>query len=206
MIEIVTTALVSNALALAILALLCRSIIKHWLDKDISTFKNNLQAGAEKQIHDYKSELEKERIRLQISYGGIFEKQAKTIQMLYQGLVDIENAINNAVHSGGNPKLRKEEFRIEWEKLRQIHIESRVLIPEDIDDEFIKFLRLIFGSVLKLTNLDIQLDSGRILTDTQFDKLYEKQDELYDIFEQKIPPLKELLVLKMRETLGVIHK
>jgi len=206
LIEIVIAALVSNAIIFAILALLCKSIIKHWLDKDISTFKNKLQADAEKQLHDYKSELEKERIRLQISYGGIFEKQAEKILMLYQGLIDIEYVINNAVHGGGDPKLRKEEFRKEWEKLRQAHIESKVLIPEDIDDEFVKFLRLIFRSVLKLTSIDIKLDSGRRLTDAQFDQLYEKQDELYDIFEQKIPPLKELLIGKMRETLGVIHK
>lgn len=206
MIEIITTALVSNALVLVILALLCKSIIKHWLDKDITTFKNKLQADAEKQIHDYKSELEKERIRLQISYGGIFEKQAEKILILYQGLIDIENAIMDAIHGGGDASLRKEEFRREWDKLRQVHIESRVLIPIEIDDEFVKFLGLIFRSVLKLANIDIRLHSGRSLTDAQFDQLYDKQDELYDIFELKIPPLKELLILKMRETLGVIHK
>ena len=47
-------------------------------------FKSKLAQDAAESISSYQSDLEKERIRLQISYGGIFEKQASVIVELFR--------------------------------------------------------------------------------------------------------------------------
>ena len=87
MMEIITVALISNSFVLIVLGFLSKKLIKHFLDKDISKFKSEIQFKATQEIESYKSNLEKERARLQISYGGIFERQAEAILAIYQNLL-----------------------------------------------------------------------------------------------------------------------
>lgn len=111
MIENFIVALGANALVLGALAYLVRSLIGHRLEKDISEFKRTLELAAQREIEAYKSQLEKDRLRLQISYGGIFEKQASAILDLYKGVVTLERAAFAAIHHGGSLSDRQTAFR-----------------------------------------------------------------------------------------------
>lgn len=69
----------SSALVIGAVTFLARSIFLHYLNKDIALYKEQIKSEASNQLETYKSELEKDRLRLQISYGGIFEKQANAV-------------------------------------------------------------------------------------------------------------------------------
>lgn len=74
MVEVVLASLLSNAIVLGVIGYLSKSMFTHFLNRDIERFKSEILADASKQIESYKSKLEIERNRLQISYGGIFQR------------------------------------------------------------------------------------------------------------------------------------
>lgn len=77
--QVIIAVIVSNAVALGALGFLFKALIGHLLDKDISS---------------YKSKLDAENLKLKISYGGIFEKQANVILELYTKLLSLELGAN----------------------------------------------------------------------------------------------------------------
>jgi len=92
LLQVLNETAVGVALIMA-LTFLARSITKHFLSKDIEKFKGGLQSSSERAISDYKAGIDKERVRLQISYGGIFKKQAETIIELYRLIASLRLAI-----------------------------------------------------------------------------------------------------------------
>jgi len=201
MIEIITTALISNALALMVLAFLSKSIIKHFLDKDISNFKTKIQLKANEQIEAYKSTLEIERLRLQISYGGIFEKQAEAILSLYKNLTELSKDANMAVHGSDTPTNRKILFRKSWDEFTALYYQLKILLPQDLDSKLKEFQEKILNIVFQ--NARIEQYLGRNLTDSEYDKFENKQNEIYTVFAEEIPNLEKSLINKMRRVLGV---
>lgn len=121
--QIVIAAVVSNAVALAALGFLFKSLIGHFLDKDINS---------------YKSKLDAENLKLQIAYGGIFEKQANAILELYSKLLSLELGA-----SSGN--LRTPE---QWNKYldsiqsaASFYHEQRVMIPQTLDAKVLETIQ-----------------------------------------------------------------
>ncbi|MFA1576360.1 hypothetical protein [Vibrio cyclitrophicus] len=199
------TSVIENVLTstvfMGIAAFVARSLFTHYLNKDISNFKQQLQNDASKQVESYKSELEKDRLRLQISYGGIFEKQANAILELYQYLLKLDQARYLAVHDSKLPTDRRKEFMPHWREIRHKYSELRVLLPEHIDQDLEDFFSQMFKSILKYNSLDQRLTSN--VSDEEYEKIEETQEEVFQFLEQKIPALQESLISEMRKTLGV---
>ena len=155
-----------------------------------------------REIEGYKAQLEKERLRLQISYGGIFEKQATAILELYRGLIDFESAATQAIHGGGTVSERRETFRKPWAAVRRLYYESRILLPQEIDEALVKFVDDLFLNASAYTRSEMR-DAGR-MTDEQFEQLIQKQDKMLEVIETELPPIREMLVANMRKALGVV--
>lgn len=185
MLEAIIASIAANAVVLGVLAFLFKSLISNLLDKDITRYKANL---------------ERENLRLQISYGGIFEKQAVSIIDLYKGLADLERATYKAINYSEDPVVKWEWFRESWAAVRTSYDSHRILLPEDIDQDVKKFLSKIFDGVLHYTNSDRRIMSPA--TKDEFDKLREKQKEALEVIEKEIPVLKESLIKKIRKVLS----
>ncbi|MGY0588464.1 MAG: hypothetical protein ACW7DY_22505 [Paraglaciecola chathamensis] len=183
--EAIIASIAANAVVLGVLGFLFKSLISNLLDKDIT---------------QYRDKLEKENMRLQISYGGIFEKQATSIIELYKGLADLERATYKTIHYPEDPVIKWEWFRESWASVRNLYDSHRILLPEDIDQDFKIFLNKIFDGVLHYTNSDRRIMSPA--TADEFEKLMEKQDEALAVIEKEIPNLKESLIQKIRITLS----
>ena len=113
--QVVITAVVSNTVALGVLGFLFKSLIGHFLDKDINS---------------YKSKLDAENLKLQIAYGGIFEKQANVILELYSRLLSLEIGANPG--SLSNPK-NWNDYRDNIQATANFYHEQRVMIPQSLD-------------------------------------------------------------------------
>ena len=72
---------------------------KSKLDKAQALYASELKADSDKKLEAYKASLEKETIRLQVSYGGIYEKQATAINSLYQGLIELYDMSHQSIHA-----------------------------------------------------------------------------------------------------------
>lgn len=185
MLEAIIASIAANAVVLGVLGFLFKSLISNLLDKDIT---------------QYRDKLEKENMRLQISYGGIFEKQATAIIELYKGLADLERATYKTIHNSEDPAIKWEWFRESWASVRNSYDSYRILLPEDVDQDFKIFLNKIFDGVLHYTNSDRRIMSPA--TEDEFKKLMEKQNEALAVIEKEIPDLKEKLIQKIRTTLS----
>jgi len=190
-----------NAIALAILAFLCREIVKHWLNKDISTFKSQLQHTAELQIAEYQAQLEKEKIRLHISYGGIFEQQAEVILKLFQFISKIEKRIHFALYTTEDGNSEYQEFYSDWMEFREYYDSNKILLPESLEELFEKLLKDSMWGVRKHRSADKQLSSGKY-SDKKYDRLFETQDEAQVMIAQ-LPIVKKELTVKLRSLIGI---
>ncbi|MBW4936166.1 hypothetical protein [Marinobacter sp. F4206] len=199
--QVIIASAVANGVAIGAIGFLCKSIIAHFLTKDVETFKNKLQLESEHSISSYRSELEKERIRLQISYGGIFEKQANVIINLYQLIVGFERSIDAAVHAAGDKGEQYEEFIIRWRELLSYLDENRLLIPESVENLFEKFHRGVFYSVRDYRVSEKRM-ARRNMTNNEIEKLLAKQDKALADLDQ-IPAIKRELTESLRGLIGV---
>ena len=194
-------AIAANAVVLGILGFLFKSIFSHWLDKDVSKFKLKIEEDAKKTIASYQSELEKERIRLQISYGGIFEKQANAILELFTLSVEFEKQVQRSTHTAGNKSEEYEKFINCWQNLIGFYEKHKILLPESIEEIFEKFSNGTFWSVEEYRRTEQRI-FGQNITNEQLDKQFLKQDKALAVLDQ-LPALKKELTSKLRSLVGV---
>ncbi|MDP1610892.1 MAG: hypothetical protein Q8M11_07515 [Sulfuritalea sp.] len=202
MIEQLLLALGANALIVGALAFLIRSLVGHRLEKDIAEFKRDIERTAQREIETYRAQLEKDRLRLQISYGGIFEKQANAILDIYRSVVALERAASDAVHSGGNLSERQAGFHQSWAAVRNSFLDNRILLPRETDEMLSKFIDRMSRSVFEVTRIE-KRDLSRV-TDDEFRRLTDRQEKAYEIIESELPELRERLIKSMRLTVGVV--
>ncbi|VEL97632.1 hypothetical protein ALT761_02637 [Alteromonas sp. 76-1] len=191
----------ANSIVLAILAFLTKSIITHWLNKDVEAFKSQLAQDAAKSISSYQSALEKERIRLQISYGGIFEKQANVIVELFRLVTELEKTINDATFNSSDQCDYYDEFIDAWRALVHYYDENRVLLPESVDVVMTNFHRNVAKGVQTYRSAEKYISRANI-SNEQIDKMFSRQDRALADLEQ-IPILKKELTEKLRSIIGV---
>lgn len=202
MIEIIFGAIAANAIVIAVLGFLARTIIKHFLSKDIERFKSNLESEAKSEIESYRSNLEKERIRLQISYSGIFEKQASVIIEMYKLILDFENKIWSVMTPMADRNELYGAFIESYRALLNYYEINRILLPKTLEDDFENFLKKMYLAVNKHKRAEDQLNRGYMLQEADFDKLFQQQDQANEIID-KLPAYRRDLTDKLRSLIGV---
>ncbi|MBY4678164.1 hypothetical protein [Marinobacterium arenosum] len=201
--EIILGSIAGNALVVGVLAFLFKSIVNHRLEKDMAIYHEKIRLDNEKILGEYRSELEKERIRLQISYGGIFEKQAEAIIEIYNSVLGVERTMSNAMHAGENKEEYYEAFIENWRVLSKSLDEKRIILPEHVVELLKKIQKDVFWGVHDYRRADYQL--GKVtLSNEQIDKLFDKQDRALAITD-KMPEIKQELVVSLRKLIGVSH-
>jgi len=197
----VITIITANTLILAVLAFLTKSIITHWLNKDVAQFKNDVEHKAKESISIFQSELEKERIRLQVSYSGIFEKQAEVIIHLFKLLDSFESAINSALYEFCGKEDEFEKFVTAWRELFNYFRANRILLPKELDELVYKFQSDIFFSVEEYRRIEKRLDR-KYIDDVQIEKYFSRQDVILKDLDN-IKKLKEELTHQFRLIIGI---
>ena len=193
-------AIAENTIAFGILAFLCRSIIVHWLDKDLGNFKTKLELEAQQTLALHQSELEKERIRLQIQYGGVYQRQAEAIVAFYKLITSFQAKMDAATFDHTN-KTAGDSFLEAWRNMTQFYEENQILFPESIEKAFNKFHKTAFFASTDYRNSERLLDRQHISQD-QLERLLKRQDKALANLDA-IPALKTELKSCMRTMLGV---
>ncbi len=191
----------ANTIFLGILAFLTKSIITHWLNKDVAKFKSDVEHAAKESFALVQSDLEKERIRLQVSYSGIFQKQAEVIIELFKLLTNFESYINYALNEKDDKKEDYKNFDESWKELLYYFRVNRILLPKNLDELIDKFHRGIFFGVDEYRRLEKRLDR-HYLKEEQIDKIFSRQDVVVKELDN-IKKLKDELTHQLRLIIGV---
>lgn len=200
--ETVIAALGANALVLGALAYLIKTLIGARLEKDLTEFKNNIERKATQEMERFRAQLEKDRLRMQISYGGIFERQADAILALYGSLVALERGASEAIHLVGNSQERRAKFELPLWDLHKTIIDKQILLPPEVDSAMEEFLNRLPRAVRTYISAESR-DYSRLST-AEMNKLFEQQDKALQIIEKEIPELRGQLVAEMRKVIGVV--
>ncbi|MCB5195918.1 hypothetical protein [Deefgea salmonis] len=214
----------TTAILIGTFAYLCKVLIEKWIGNDVANYKasldrdheyfkvallkenevfqRDLKSIAEHQIEEYKSSLEKERIRLQISYGGIFEKQANAIIELYRLTTEFEETINGALYEGSVEKNSSAEaiFNEKRDRLYSFLTKNRILIPEKIDGMLHDLQRKTYISVNNYRNADKYINRSYVNQDI-LSSMISRQEKAHDDLE-KVKVIREELIIQIRKLIG----
>jgi hypothetical protein len=182
---------------------LTRSLIVHFLNKDVAASKVKIEHEANRQFELYKSQLDLERNKLQTRYSGIFSKQAAAILSLYQDLEDFSRKADFSLGSAGTNPSVKEEFRISYYGFKDNYSKTRIFLPYDIDNLYKNFFSQMFTNVWVYSRYEEGMLS---LPDDKFEKIWEKQKKALDIVQIELPKIKSELIQKFRLLLGIEAK
>lgn len=210
-IKIITGAIAANTVIFLILGFLARSIILHFLSKDIVQFKNQLEHKTNLEIESFRSKLEREHIRLQISYSGIFEKQANVILDLYKLIYNLEKKINSYMTPIEGQQKAYSEFIQTHKTLFDYYEKNKILLPKSFEDSFESFLRKIYNAINVHKNSEEQfkhreiMERLKILKQDDIDRLYSRQDKALEIIDN-LPNFRGDLTEKLRTLMGINYE
>lgn len=196
-------ALGTNALILGALAYLGKSFIGLLLEKDIIEFKSTIERKASEEMERFRVHLEKDRLRMQISYGGIFERQADAILELYGAVVALERGVNEAINlSGGNIQERRMKLESPLQELNKTFIDKQILLPPVVDNAIMAFLAKLPSATLTYILEDTRNFSS--LSPSQVDNALERQEKALKTILEEVPQLRSTLIAEMRKVIGVV--
>ncbi|HDS1207580.1 TPA: hypothetical protein QDZ84_002604 [Shewanella algae] len=160
----------TSAIAISAVAYLAKSIVSNLLNKDLEKFKLDVKREAERKIEQYKSDLESERIRLNISYSEVFSRQANVIADLYKNLVKLEQYLKLLIiMKDTNVDTQQVAAAVHsWEAFSTYFDENRIFLPDDICELIDKLTSEIFFEYLnyrkstKKTDTEKEIDLNKI--------------------------------------------
>lgn len=200
--DLILTVISANVAFLTILGFLARSLLKHWIDKDIERFKNNLTNKSEITFNEYKAKLEKERIKLQISYAGIFEKQANATLELHRLLGKLSRSVSFAAYDNDVKETDYKKFFHNLSALIDHFEDNKVLVPQSVEAFVESFYNNVFNGVDDYRRVERQIRrSGG--DEKKIDELFTKQRQIQNELD-KIPEIQKELTNKFRRVIGII--
>lgn len=201
--EDLLAALGANALILGALTYLVKSFIGLRLEKDVIEFKSDIKRKASEEMERFRAQLEKDRLRIQISYGGIFERQADAILELYGAVVALERGVNEAIKLGvGNIQERRMKLENPLQELNKTFIDKQILLPPVVENAIMAFLAKLPSATLTYILEDTRDFSS--LSAFQADKAVERQQKALEIILKEVPQLRGTLIAEMRKVIGVV--
>ena len=192
--------LVSNATVVAVIGFLMKALINRQLDRENAKFQANLQASADREMEQFRARLDRERLRLQISYGGIFEKQANAVLDLYRSAVEFRAAAVTTMDIPIEEESESRAFRECWRRLHNCYITNRVLLPDDLDRKCREFVDDFYSKVFQHKRLHGEY--GRVRSEGEFDRINARGEALRAAVDSAMPALLDEIVALMRVLLG----
>lgn len=135
--EIIGATAVQAAL-LAALAFLARSMVLHWLGKDLEGHKARLTADSQLSAESLKSELARQALEHQVRFQALHTNQVAAIEALYVKLVETRYGVEAFVHAWradnqeGFRNVGKAFFELRQElDKRRIHLTEELCLELD---------------------------------------------------------------------------
>lgn len=125
-----------QAILLAALTFLARSIILHWLGKDVESFKTTVNANAQRMIEEFKAQLAMTAREHQVRFESLHNKRAGAIEILYEKLVCARDSMERLVTSWSAKNAADfQAAQGEFSRLRLELALKRIYLPEPLCED-----------------------------------------------------------------------
>lgn len=200
MFETIVKYLITPSVIFGILAYFTKSIISHFLSKDIESYKNKIETNAQLKLEEIKNELQIKALEHQIKFNRLHEKRAEIIAEFYQKFEEtifkagvLVNPLELRGELSKEETLRNAKSEI-WE-LRRFFQKNRIYLSEElctrIETTINKIYKIIF-------------DFGSKVVSREYDKDIEVWTSSWEsITETEVPEARKALEVEFRNILGV---
>lgn len=203
--QTITTALVGNTIALAILGWLGKSLLEKLLQQDTKRFEVEIKAKADSTIEQLKNELQLRTIEHQVAFTRLHEKRASVIAelngLLAETLWEAETVLSPIRWAGAPPE--REMHRAAEMKLVEFFRyfdKHRIYLPVALCDEIEAMVLEIRHHVIGF-GVYLTWDDAALQDHTRREK-YEALMAGYTLLKKKVPAIRAHLEDEFRSLLG----
>lgn len=127
-------------IAVAVIGWLGRTIIVHWLDKDVTNYRSNLQNTHDIEMERFRNDLRIRSIEHEIRFRSIHERQAKVLAGTYSRLYEVHKAVASyvAIFEQPNEPPKEEKLKIvadAYENFRSFFYPRKIFFPKTTGDQ-----------------------------------------------------------------------
>ncbi len=205
MFQQILIALGGSAVLLGVVAFLVRSIIKHFLSKDIEAYKSELRLQTEKSIVEHTSK-----------FRNVYTKQAEIIAQLYKLSIPLRGQLNGIASTLDDKRRRNLPIQLSEEECMRLvdptmtiwnyFHENRLYLPSALADDVNALLIKAVAIALKGAFCHINVDSTAIHYDLEqslagkdAEALLSNVPDLIAQFNEQIKNMEA----EFRETVGI---
>jgi hypothetical protein len=194
-----------NAILLAALAWLARSVLQHWLTKDVEGFKSDLAAEASRANEKLRHELSMSALEHQVRYSRLYERRAQVIAETYEKLVAAYWAFESFTSPfewGGEPS-KLEKYKNAMSKSTEYfkYFDSnRIYLPAELCQKIEDFMQSVRKESVSFgVWLQMEQESSTAVTGKE---KFEAWMKAAKFFESEAPKARALLEDELRRIIG----
>lgn len=181
--------LVTNTVTAVIIIFLGKQVIQIWFSKDLENFK---------------SELEKEAIKLKIRYESLHTERAKVVKELYSKIINAEYNISSTIKplqlAGEKPKEEKVKKSVKaLKELINYFEQNKIFLDEALEKKVEKLVNVCADSW-------VDFSVAQILKEYQDKESIDKWRESWEKFKEEAPKARKEIIQEFREIIGIENK
>lgn len=201
--QIIISSIGGSAVLFGALAWLFKSIINHFLSKDIDKFKADLQLEAQKEMAQIQSTLGIEAFEHQIRFSRLHERRADIISLVYSAIVELHLSVDDFVRllPGSDKNQNHNNLQRIWDAANQLKSsfeKNRIYFSDQICEK-VSVLNETMSKIVGEIVIHLDIDKEQ-----NWEWLGKRYNEALDVLENKVPPIKAELESDFRELLGVL--
>ena len=188
-------------ISIPVLAWLVRSIIKHWMDKDVEAYKAKLSAEHDREMENFRHALQIQAQEHEIRFRNIHEKQAEVIAEAYAKLHAVYAAIESYVSimewSGELSKQEKlEKAAKAVSEFNDYFFPKRIFLPKETAAKMDTMVK-------SLIQLGSRFTQSRIRREKDVTADMDTWFKVWEELRAKVPPIFNDLQKNLQDILGI---
>ena len=201
----IITAIGGSAVLFAAMAWLTRSVIIHFLSRDLEKFKLKLQEESQLELIRLQSSLQLVEFEHQIRFSKLHERRAEIIADLYSKAVELHRRASTFVrlYQSLDEDKNKENTKDLWkaaDEFRNYFDKHRIYFNKDTCTTIDSFNEALSQAS---SNLIFFIQNAPPLNLTT-DQIWDEWNKSMTLIEDNVPKMKESLEKSFREILGVL--
>jgi hypothetical protein len=197
----VVSALGGQAILIAGIAWLTRSLVSHGMDRDLERYKDQLKANSDRELERLKNDLQMTALEHRVRFSRLHEERAAVIAQIYKLMLET-NWLARAFIYGDNRDRSKAKAAhdkafelIEFFNLHRLYIPSSVcLLLDAFNDKMFHSL-----TAIKVFWTDVDNPTPQLMQQQNAE-----MRDASDALEKSLPDLKKFLETEFRALLGVV--
>lgn len=201
----VLVALGGNAILLAVLGYLGKSLLEKLIVRDTKRFETELQAKTDIAIEQLRAQLQIEAVEHQVKFSNLHEKRAEVIARLYRLLVralwEAESFVSPMEWAGEPSKEEKHKMAMSsLVSLFRYFDQNRIYLPESLCTSLEKTIQDVRSHVIRF-GVWVGYKDGSLPDHAARDKTA-AWTASWEAIKNDIPPVRQSLEKELRTLLG----